>query len=501
MKNNIFIALLSIFMLASCNDFLDIRPEGTVPSAGMDYTKAENIFKPVSAAYASLRDGNAHAFNYICTFEITSDDADKGSTPADNPEAKSMDDFTFTSTNGLIDGLWVGYYNIVSAANNAIGQMPHFEAAMKTEANKYYTKQCASEAKVIRAYAYFNLTRAFGRIPIIDTTLTSEQLAALHQSSPSDLYKFIEKDLQEAIPFLPAFYSKEYAGRITSYTAMALKAKVHMYHAAIENSVANWDSVASLTDRIIASGKFNLMPNFRTEFSMDGENSSESLFEIQSSSLGASTGDNYPFVEYAYIQGPRNNSPSNMQGWGFCTPSNRLVNFLTQRGETDRIAATFLYRGSVTPEGDSIKMSCANPIYNGKVYTPSSYNKWNYNGYGFDHNLRIIRYSDVLLMFAEALTNGTNIPVKSGFTPLTAVNTVRQRVHLTPLGGVSLLDIYDERRAEFALEEDRFFDLIRTNRAATVLAPLGFVSPKNNFLPIPSAEMQLNTNLVQNPGY
>lgn len=501
MKNNIYIALTISLVLAGCSDFLNIRLEGTVPSQGIDYTKVENIFKPTAAAYASLRDWNASAFPYICTFEITSDDADKGSTPSDNPEAKDMDNFTFSSTNSLINGIWTGYYNIVSAANNAIYQMPLFEAQMQTAVNKTYTRQCGAEARVIRAYAYFNLTRAFGRVPIIDTVMTAEQLAAVNQSSTGQLYTFIENDLEKAIPYLPASYTADYAGRFTMYTAMALKAKVHMYHASIENSIANWDSVASLTDRIIASGRFDLLPDFRTEFSMDGENSKESLLEIQSSTLGASSGDNYPYTEYAYDQGPRNNIPSNMQGWGFCVPSDQLIQFFTLRGETDRARATFLYRGTITPEGDSIHMICTNPVYNGKVYTPSSYNKWNYNGYGFDHNIRVIRYSDVLLMYAEALTSGANVPVTSGYTALSAINKVRERVHLADLNAVTLQNIWDERRAEFALEEDRFFDLIRTGQAASVLASKGYIAGKNNVLPIPSAQMQLNTHLTQNPNY
>ena len=88
MKRYIFILLTLI--AASCSDFLNIRPEGTTPAEGIDYSKAENIFKPVSAAYASLRSGNAHSFPYICMFEITSDNADKGSSPEDNPSAQAM---------------------------------------------------------------------------------------------------------------------------------------------------------------------------------------------------------------------------------------------------------------------------------------------------------------------------------------------------------------------------------------------------------------------------
>jgi starch-binding outer membrane protein, SusD/RagB family len=488
-----FILIIASLGLTRCENFLDLRPEGTIPSSGLDYSKAENIFLPVSASYAKLRSYGAHVFPYIGAFEITSDNADKGSTPEDNPPMKELDNFTYESTNGILNDLWIAYFDIVSGANNAIHQMPLFEAALPLSTDKLYTIQCQAEAKTIRAYAYFNLTRLFGRVPIIDTTLSSEALGALHQASKTQLYEFIEKDLQEAIAVLPESYTKDWAGRINKYTAMALKAKVHMYQ-------NEWDSVASLTDRIIASGKYGLLDNFREVFSIDGENSRESLFELQSSTLGKSAGDN-TYIEYAYVQGPRGNSPGNMQGWGFCTPSADLIQFYKNRSEIIRPATTLLYRGSKTPEGDSIKMACSNPVYNGKVYTPSVYNLWNYNGYGFDYNVRIIRYPDVLLMYAEAKVEGAGITTVCGLSADDAVNKIRERAGLTDLGGVTQQQIWDERRAELALEEDRFFDLVRTGQAASVLSSKGFVVGKNEVFPIPSSQRQLNPNLEQNSGY
>ncbi|HLO60867.1 MAG TPA: RagB/SusD family nutrient uptake outer membrane protein [Bacteroidales bacterium] len=494
MKTTYISAILAAALVfISCEDYLDTRPEVTIPTTGIDYSKSENIFLPVSAAYASLRSYGAHVFPYIGAFEIASDNADKGSTPEDNPPMLELDNHSYASDNGLINDLWVAYYDIVSSANYAIHQMPLFSQALQNNDDKAYAMQCQGEAKTIRAYAYFNLTRLFGRVPIIDTLLTAEQLAAVSQANTSQLYDFIENDLEEAIAVLPAGYTKEWAGRITKYTAMALKAKVHLYQ-------SEWDSVASLTDRIIASGNYALLDNFRDVFSVDGENSEESLFEIQSSTLGKTIGDQ-TFVEYAYVQGPRGNYPGNMQGWGFCTPSQDLIDFFNARDETIRPATTLLYRGTKTPEGDSIKKACVNPVYNGKVYTPSIYNIWNYNGYGFEHNVRILRYADVLLMYAEALARGSSWPVTSGLTADDAVNQVRTRAGLTPLGGATVQQILDERRAELALEEDRYFDLIRTGQAAAVLASKGFVAGKHEVYPIPAVQMQLNTNLTQNNGY
>ncbi len=484
---------LMVVLLAGCEGFLDQRPEGTIPSAGLDYSNPDNTFLPVSAAYASLRSYGAHVFPYIGAFEITSDNADKGSSPEDNPPMGELDNLTYDATNGLINSLWVGYFDIVSAANHAIHQMTLFSGALRNSADVAYAQQCQGEAKAIRAYAYFNLTRLFGRVPIIDTTLTAADLASLKQSTSEQLYSFIEKDLKEAAEVLPASYSKEWAGRITRFTAMAIKAKVHLYQ-------QEWDSVALLTDKIIASGRYGLLNDFRQVFSIDGENSRESLFEIQSSTLGKSTGPQ-TYLEYAYVQGPRGNTPSAMQGWGFCTPTQNLIDFFTARGEVIRPATTLLYRGTMTPEGDSIKMACSNPVYNGKVYTPLIYNLWNYNGYGFDHNIRILRYADVLLMYAEALARGATVSTTSGLNADGAVNMVRERAGLTPVTGVTLQQIWDERRAELALEEDRFFDLIRTGQAATALASKGFTTGKHEVFPIPAAQMATNPNLTQNSNY
>jgi hypothetical protein len=489
----VVLIITGAILFSNCEDDLDLRPEGTVPTTGIDYTKTENIFLSVSAAYASLRHYRAHAFPYVGAFEIASDNADKGSSPEDNPTMLEFDNHTYESDNPLINELWVGYNDIMSSANYAIHQMPLFEAAMQSSANKLYARQCQGEAKTIRAYAYFNLTRLFGKVPLIDTLLTAEQLGTLYQATTTQLYNFIEKDLEEAIQVLPESYSRDWAGRITKYTAMALKAKVHLYQ-------LEWDSVASLTDRIIASGKFDLLPDFRDVFSIDGENSKESLFEIQSSTLGRTSGDQ-TFLEYAYVQGPRGNYPSNMQGWGFCTPSQDLIDFYSTRGEMIRPATTLLYRGTKTPEGDSIKNSCSNPVYNGKVYTPSIYNNWSYNGYGFDHNVRILRYADVLLMYAEAKVQGASVITQSGLPADEAVNLVRRRADLINLSGATLQEIWDERRAELAMEEDRFFDLIRTEQAATVLSGKGFVPGRHEVYPIPAPQRQLNTNLIQNPGY
>ena len=132
----IIITLASVLLLWNCEDFLDFRQEGTLPTTGIDYTKSENIFLSVSAAYAKLRNWGAHVFPYVGAFEIASDNADKGSTPEDNPEMRDIDNLNFQPNNGLINALWTGYYDIVSGANYAIHQMPLFVQNLQNKSDR-----------------------------------------------------------------------------------------------------------------------------------------------------------------------------------------------------------------------------------------------------------------------------------------------------------------------------------------------------------------------------
>ena len=490
MKAKYILILLSLLLTAACQDFLNIRTEATMPSSGLDYTKTENIFLPVSAAYASMRLAEGEAQNYVAVLEIASDDADKGSSVDDDPTVKEFDEFTYDPTNEHIGYIWSYFYNVVSAANYAVESMDKFKEAASSEEVLEMIEQCRSEAKVIRAWAYWNLVRLFGSVPLIDRTMNSQELAAMQASTPAQLYPFIYADLDAAIQNLPDAYVG-YPGRYTKYTAMALKAKVALYN-------RDWNEAAAQADAIMATGKFSLMPAFRDAFSVEHENGAESLMEIQSSDLGETSGG-MPICYYGFIQGPRNGKEP-LQGWGYKVPSQALIDFFDSRGDAIRKSVTLLARGSTTPEGDKISDKCANPYYNGKVYVPSLYNTRSFNAYGLDHNMRLIRYAEVLLIFAEAMANGATITVTSGYTADSALNEVRGRAGLGAISA-TLDNIYDERRAELALEENRFFDLVRWGKAAEVLGPLGFTVGKNEVFPIPANQRQLNPNLPATPGY
>ena len=190
-----------------------------------------------------------------------------------------------------------------------------------------------------------------------------------------------------------------------------------------------------------------------------------------------------------------------MQGWGFNVPNSNLLSFLQSRGDNKRISITFLERGTTTPEGDYISEVCPNQYYNGKVYTPNVYNTYNTNAYGFDHNIRLIRYAEILLIYAEALAHGQPVG-KCGLTADDALHLVQDRAGIANTSA-TLDNIYDERRAELALEGNRIFDLIRLGKVADVVGAQKPNAKTNfhNYFPLPATQITLNKGLVESPGY
>lgn len=478
------ITLMCLLVLGACSDYLDFKQEVEREASTLDTSEPDNIFKPVSAAYASLRDFGLHAFPYIGLFEITADNASKGSVATDNPPMKELDEFTYGANNELISVYWSAVFNAISAANNAIVQMPTFTKNLPSQPDIAKVAPIEAEARTLRAYYYFMLVRAFGGVPLITSALQSEQLNTVKRATKKEVYTFIEKELKWAVKQLPETYSKANAGRITKATAQAILAKAYLYQ-------ENWQAAKTYSDAIITAGNHGLVKDFYKLFRLDGENSEESIFEVQASYLGKTEGV-LPTVDYSYVQGPRNNA-SALQGWGFSTPTDDLVKFFTDRNDIQRAAATLLYSGQVTQEGDSIYADSPNPIYNMKAYTPAVRNILPNNSYGLDNNIRLIRYADVLLMNAEAKQ-------RLGEDASSPFNKVRKRVGLPEIQNPSLQQIWDERRAELAMEQDRFLDLVRTGQAKQVLGKLGY-QDRNALFPIPAREIAINPNLTQNAGY
>lgn len=479
----LFLPVLLIMM--SCNDsFLDIPPQGQQP-AEQFWKSSDDVTKAVNAMYANLREWKQVAFAPIAVESMGSDDAEKGSSPSDATFMNNFDNFTATSTEGQISDFWSGQYQEINLCNQVLDNI----SSVTIDAN--LQARYIAEAKFIRAYSYFRLVRAFGDVPLRLTVPKSPAEYNVERTPKAQVWAAIEQDLTDAASALPPSYTGSSVGRITKGAALALHAKVAMY-------LSHWNDVVTFTNQVMGLG-YQLFPDFEKLFRVSNENSTESVFEIQAALISGNPGASNS--QYSQVQGVRGSTGG---GWGFNVPTQDLVNEF----ETDdpRKEATIIFRGELTPQGDAIPSVGDNPMYNQKSYVPFSDYVSGYNE-GCQQNIRVIRYADVLLMNAEA-----NNELGNTTAALASLELVRARARggnasilpkVTTTDKVALRNaIWHERRVELAMEFDRYFDVIRQGRAATVFGPKGWKAGKNEVWPIPQSEIELSSGkLVQNPGY
>lgn len=477
-----------LFLISSCGaDFLDKQPLGELTS-GTFFQTPEHAVLATNAVYAHLRDWQVHVFSFIGVTDIISDDADKGSTPNDAAFLREIDEFTFDAGNTAPTGVWTGYYRGIYRANVALLNIPDIDMDEELKA------RLLGECRFLRAYFYFNLVRWFGDLPIITEPLSPDEIN-VPRSPVADVYALIERDLREAIDALPAksAYPPAEMGRATRGAAQSLLAKVYL-------TQGDFIQAENYALEVINSEEYSLMPNYADIFTAAGENGVESIFEVQTAAFEpAVTGS-----QYNEVQGVRG-TPN--LGWGFNRPSNDLI--AAYEPGDPRLNATVLYPGEVLPDGSDIVQDnpdIVNERYNQKAWVPE-HPGFNGNGPG---NIRRLRYADILLVAAEAL-NENGKPQDALFY----LNQVRQRARgnrtnilpdITETDRDALREIiWHERRVELAMEQHRWFDLVRQGRAAEVMRAAGkehFTPGKHELLPIPQSEIDITEGtLTQNPGY
>jgi starch-binding outer membrane protein, SusD/RagB family len=360
--------------------------------------------------------------------------------------------------------------------------LENYAKHLTSESDKQLNAQYAAEVRFFRAYAYFQLVNLFGDVPL----LLDNQELNVFKNTKEDVKKYIYDELDYCIANLPAIRpnESEHPGAVTKYTAEMLKAKQKMY----DNE---WDEVLALTEDIVNSGKFELYNDFYELFKIPGKLCNESLLEYQFTDFGNGSGDIVSSDNWFAFQGPRGEAP--ISGWAFIEPTEKIRNLFSKRGEAVRAETTFLMTDATTRDGDYIPVAQPGEptAYNGKAYTPANQMTPGRTGYGDNNNIRVFRYADVLLMNAEAkVRKGQN-----GDAPL---NLVRERAGLAPIANATLDQILEERQVELALEwGERFFDLVRTDRATQELP--GFVKGESEYYPIPQDQIDLNPNLEAEP--
>jgi len=491
MKTKITVSLLlaSLLFATGCEDFLQKDPQGELTQEAFPETATDALLA-TNAVYVSVRNWAYHSGGYPI-MDIMSDDAHKGSNPNDQlPTIGPYETFSHTTTQDGLDRWWSALYEGIKRANVVLEKVPGIDMDVDLR-NRYL-----AEASFLRGLYYFDLVRAFGGVPKITTTTPETKVA---RSTDNEIYELVISDLEFAAQHLPekSFYGPEDAGRATRGAAKALLARVYLF-------LGNFEEVESYALEVIISDEYDLEPVFADANGVYGEHGVESVFEIGAMEVEGAGGN-----QYANTQGVRG-SPN--RGWGFNRPSldlrnsfepgdPRLDGTIIDLGET--LDGILIIGDGTTPDevldnGTVVEVEC----YNQKVWYPgaSTITQWG-------HNRRLIRYADVLLMAAEALNENDNPD-----DALLYLNEVRARAregNTSILPDITVTDkselrniILEERRHELALEGHRFWDLVRTGRASTVLGPMGFETGKHELFPIPQNEIDISQgSLQQNPNW
>ena len=481
--NLIAIALLG-FSFSSCSDFLEQNPQ-TDLSENDFYKTADDILSAVNGAYSSLQEGDIYG-NWYVFGEIPSDNTRNqlsGSVTTQN----EFDQFYIDTQNSMIANFWKAAYKVINRTNTILGRIDGIE--INTELANRYKLQC----KFIRALMYFNLVRVYGDVPLVLKEISISESYDILREPKENVYNQIIADLKEAQD-LPVSYSTAEDGRATQGAAKALLANVYM-------TLHKYAEAETILAEIINSGRYSLLENTPGSLNIDGyknvfspvnHNSKEGIFEIQFLKGGYGEGSNYA-----------NNF----------APENSGTNVVAVGGTGgNNIPEMDIY--NAYEEGDLRRDFSMSLGY----YDNRKNNEWvesryvckfmdvPYQNNDASNNYPVIRYADVILMYAEALNqNGKtaeackylNMTRRRGFGYQTT-ETSPVDLQTTDKAQFALM-VEQERRVELAFENHRWFDLIRTGRAVEVMRSKGFSLNETNLIcPIPQKQIDVNPKLTQN---
>lgn len=509
MKRKIFICpiIAAFTLLFSCQKELSINNPNALTTSNYWIT-SDDAIKGVNAIYSTLHRGSIS--RWMLFYYIIRSDEGRSQSPATDI-VNNMDKFVVTDYNyGNAYGIWNDNYIGIDRANQVLDHVPaiDMDAALKT--------RLIGEAKFMRAFFYFQLVSLWGNVPIL---LHQPQLTDQPSTSPADsVYAQIERDLTDASNNLPTSYGTADVGRATKGSALALLAKAYMQQ-------RNYtQALVPLQWLVEGDGKniYSLMPNFRDNFLVNTENNAESVFEWQFETNETETGDNDVVPNHNYGQSIAQFFAPPGIGWSDGEACRWTVwEFLqenTVSGNRDpRLPASLLYDStnikgpdSTIFYGQTFTQRYGNTNHNRAWFRKFLNDAWkNSEGYRSKNNYRYIRYADVLLMYAECL-NATGNTTKA----YQYVDRVRQRAGLAPLSTAKpgltrdqfLAQLKHERVTELVGEGHRWNDLARWGDLGPQLASrdpgfLNFVKGKNELLPIPTQEIDINPNLKQNPNW
>lgn len=497
-KITLFICSLLMVGLVSCEEELDQAPLSDASAANF-YRNAADFEQAVNGVYAQL-----HPFpdRYYDLSETRSDNVYGSSSTGVRPWDPVNDFANTLENNPLIAEAWNNNFNGIMRANTVLDKLNASVVPDETQRNRF-----EGEARFLRALYYLDLVRWFGKLPLYQKVVSPAEALNIPRSPVEDVYALIMSDLTTAIEKLPASYGAANKGRATSSAAKALLARVYLTRSGptygIEGpglGVSEYSQALTLLNDVINNGPHAWVNDYARIFAYSNENNPDIVFDVQFQSGGLGLGSTLP----GYM-GP----PSYF---------NSLTGIpLPQSGvEMREISDDLLnaYAPEDVRKGVTIQHGFTD--VNGFEETRAFYRKFlDESNPGLDRfdwpiNFPLIRYTDVLLMKAEAIlkgASGTQQEVDD------IVNMVRARAGLEPVSGVTLDMLLEERRLEFAGEGLRWHDLVRFGKAIDKMNAWlpqedelnrmpESIDPYNIIYPIPFTQLTVKEGLYQqNPGY
>jgi hypothetical protein len=500
MKKILFFMILSgVVILSSCKkSFLQQLPTSSITSGNFYHTQLD-IQQAVTGTYSSLRDWPVDIYWYLSeirsnNYYVTSDGAQR--------DWYNFNNFQATAEDQTLHDTWQSLYQMINRANEVLANIngvPFDNPALKT--------QYKAEVRFLRAFAYFQLVRLWGNVPLVDHVITPAEGIQIKQSSPADVYKFITAEMNAVKDSLPAQYSAASdLGRVTSWAAKGILANVYLTMAGYPlGQKDKLDSAKALLQAIIsnegATPALSLAPHYSDLWGYKNNNK-HFMMEVEYASGGLGIGSSFPSQNI-----PPNLSMSlvNVRSLLFDLSVQVSPDLISSFDTSDlRFNATIdtSYTTSDNPPQHSNTPFFKKFVDFG-LTNLTSYNDW-------PEDFPLLRYANVLLMYAEVLNDEAGTPPTQAISIL---NRVRARAGLQPVNPATTSDFVtamnNEYRHEFADEGQYWFYLVRTGQAVQVMnnwfqatGRSKTISNNNLVYPIPQTEIDIYPGLYkQNPGY
>jgi hypothetical protein len=473
-----YIAGLACMALFSCKkSFLELSPLSNANVQAF-YRNANDMQVALNAAYATLITGGEYGNANWQVGEVRSDNTLNWEGGGNLPDAE-LDQFNESSANSIINSMWLDTYHGILLCNIVIGRIEGVEMSADLK------KQFVAEAKFLRALKYFNLVRTFGDVPLVLTETNNVQVGYEQARVPvATVYEQIVSDLTQAASDLPASFSGNNIGRATSGAAKSLLGKVLL-------TKGDYPAAASVLKDVVSSSRYQLLPNYGDLFKPQNANNAESIFEVQYKKGGTGTGSTF------HNQFAPRNSDLAVTVIGFAGGRNLPTADLVGAYEPGDIRKGLSLKESYQLNGQTV-----NDPYTIK------YSDIPFLDNDADDNWYVLRFADVMLLYAEALNEVNNGPTPEAYQ---MVKAVRERAKLLPLpDGLNKAQfaagVAHERQVELAFEGHRWFDLLRTGKALEVInahfSGRITVKPFQLLFPVPQSQININPSVIkQNPGY